>query len=292
MPPITSNDDAPASRAHARPRGAFVLAALGLVLGLAALAPYASAQRPKCDLSCGDPNNLTDDCVSGPCQEFRDCQLEYREIRQTCIEDECLGGVIQPGNCDFALNCSLRCLPNENCAPLLQDDLESACGDCRVGRGTARRACNRCVEQETPPACQSLLSDGTGSKCQQQCIHGTPWIAECYKRCEDRCTKDRCVIAICRRGCRDSVCNNLVARCVGTGTEQKKSGYQGCCLSSDGECSKDSVESLTCKSTSTSSTSTTTSTSGTSTSSTSTTVRTSTTRPGGGITTSTLRSGA
>jgi len=58
MPSIPLIDDAPASRANARPRGAFVLAALVLLFGHVALAPSASAQRPPCIPSC-DPMTST-----------------------------------------------------------------------------------------------------------------------------------------------------------------------------------------------------------------------------------------
>ena len=287
MPPITSNDDAPASRAHARPRGAFVLAALGLVFGLAVLSPEpASAQRAPCLPFC-DPMNPDDadccpDCVDSACQEFRECQIDNRTVVEDCV-DGCLGGVLQPGNCNFALNCSRRCAQlNLDCAGPLQESLEIGCGDCRIGRGAARRACNRCLEKD-PPVCKDLLSDGTGSKCQKQCIRRVPWIAECYQRCEERCAKDRCAIGICRRGCRDSICNNLVSKCVDGGDIE----YQRCCRTED--CSADSLDTLTCESTSTTSTSSTTSSTSATTTTTTGTVRTTTTRIGGATTSTTLQ---
>jgi hypothetical protein len=270
MPSTSIPDhDAPASRAHARRRGVLVLAALALLLGLAVVAERpASAQRvpclPGCDPTNPDAADCCPACVEGPCQEFRECQLDNRTVVEDCVDD-CLGGVVQPGNCNFALNCSRRCAQlNLNCVKPLQETLEIGCGDCRIGRGAARRACNRCIEKD-PPVCNDLLSDGTGSSCQKQCIQRTPWIGECYRRCEDRCANDRCAIAICRRGCRDSVCNNLVKRCVdGSDIE-----YQRCCRTKD--CSGDSMGTLTCEST----TSTTSSTSSSSSvQSTSTTTRT------------------
>jgi hypothetical protein len=285
MPSIPLIDDAPASRANARPRGAFVLAALVLLFGHVTFAPSASAQRPPCIPSC-DPMNPDDAdccpaCVDSACQEFRDCQVDNRTAVEGCIDD-CLGGVIQPGNCNFALNCSRRCAQlNIDCAKGLQENLEIDCGDCRIGRGGARRACNRCVDKE-PPACQALLSDGTGSKCQKQCIRRTPWIGECYQRCADRCAKDRCAIGICRRGCRDSVCNNLANRCVdGSDIE-----YQRCCRTED--CSGDSIDTLVCESTTSTTSSTSSSSTAQPTTTTSNTVRTTTTRIGGGTTSTTL----
>lgn len=253
--PSTSRNDAPVSRANARPRGAFVLAALGLACGLALLtrAP-ASAQRTPCLPFC-DPMNpvATDccpDCVASPCQEFRECQLDNRTVVEECIDD-CLDGTVQPGNCNFALNCSRRCAQlNLNCARPLQESLEIGCGDCRIGRNAARRACNRCQPKDAP-ACSDLLSDGTGSTCQKQCIRRVAWIGECYGRCGDRCAGDRCATGICRRGCRNSICNNLRSKCVdGSDIE-----YQRCCRTHD--CSRDSVDTLACETTSTTSSSST-----------------------------------
>jgi len=271
------NDDAPVSRADARPRGVFVLALLGIACGLAVLTPPVSAQRAPCLPFC-DPMKPNDvdccpTCVTSACQEFRDCQLDNRTAVEDCVDD-CLDGTVQPGNCNFALNCSRRCTQlNLNCARPLQESLEIGCGDCRIGRGAARRACNRCLEKD-PPVCDDLLSDGTGSKCQKQCIRRVPWIAECYRKCDDRCANDRCALAVCRRGCRNSICNNLVGKCVdGDDVE-----YQRCCRAND--CSEDSLETLACAST----TSTTSSTSSSSTAqTTSTTTRTTSS------TTSTLR---
>jgi hypothetical protein len=278
MPSITLIDDAPASRANARPRGAFVLAALGLLFGLAVFVRPASAQRAPCLPFC-DPMNPDDadccpDCVDSACQEFRECQVDYRTGVEGCI-NESLDGTIQPGNCNFGLNRSRFCTTanNRRCADSLQENLEIGCGDCRIGRGAGRRACNRCLPKD-PPVCNDLLSDGTGSKCQKQCIRRVPWIGECYRKCASRCANDRCATALCQRGCRNSICNNLVGKCV-DGTDPE---YLNCCLTND--CSGDGLDTLSCEST----TSTTSSTSSSSTAqTTSTTTRTTSS------TTSTLR---
>jgi hypothetical protein len=257
---ISRNDDAPVSRADARPRGALVLATLGLWAGLALLAPpLASAQRapclPFCDPMNPDPTDCCPECVTGACQEYRECQLDNRTRMEECI-DGSLDGTVQPGNCNFALNRSRFCAiaSNVNCAASLQESLEIGCGDCRIGRGAGRRACNRCLPKD-PPVCNDLLADGSGSKCQKQCIRRVPWIGECYRRCDQRCAKDRCATAICRRGCRNSICNQLVNKCLDGSDPQ----YLNCCLTND--CSADGVDTLSCQSTTSTTSSTTSSTS-------------------------------
>jgi len=251
-------DGAPLSRASARRRGR-AIAALGFAFALLVrpLVPAGAARVP-CFPEC-DPMNpatcCTDDCLNAPCDAFRDCQVANRDAVTECVENDCLGRGL-PGNCTSLLECSRNCQTlATNCTKALQSSLESDCGDCRIGRGSARRACNRCKEK-APPACQIFEADTTGSRCQKECIRRQQWIGECYGKCDDRCAGDRCAFALCRGVCRDSICAQLRTQCVGPTTAGDLQ-YRKCCRTED--CSKDALQTILCETTTSTTSSTSTS---------------------------------
>jgi len=243
-----------------------VVRALAFALLTLAGAPAAVQGQP-CFPGC-DPMNPTGDCcpvavVDAPCDAFFACQETNRTGVGACVERFCMGrGAL--GQCARALECSRQCTANNtiNCSKDLRSSLQTE-GACSIGRGTARRTCNGCFpEQQQPLVCSEQFADTSGSTCQKQCIRAQPWIKECYAKCDDRCAKDRCAIAVCRRVCRNSICEILQNTCdlegaVPGNAIQKKlqEAYIRCCDKS-GECDVDSGDDITCESTSTTSTST------------------------------------
>ena len=291
MPSTNRTSPAPVSRATARPRGAKIIPALGLACSLFFLpSGPVVAQKAPCLPFC-DPMNLDvtscceTPCLIAECDAFTECQKARRFAVNECVANECVGrGAL--GGCSAALNCSRSCnLRAGNCSDALRSGLQSTCGDCRIGRGAARRDCNRCrTGSKEPPVCRGVpeLTDTTGSGCPERCSRLQPWIIECYGKCDDRCAGDRCAVAVCRRTCRDSICQVLRNTCVPEGAsfrnvEQRglHDDYLQCC--GESRCAEDSEDDVICETTTstTSSTSTTSTakTKTTSTSSTSTTLR-------------------
>jgi hypothetical protein len=239
-----------------------------LALALVALAGAAAlAQQPPCLPGCDpmnpDPTFCCPTLVDAPCDEYRICQEDNRTAVAQCVSDFCLGrGPL--GGCTPQLRCSRDCAARtRNCAKDLRSSLQDA-GGCAIGQGTARRVCNGCGFPQPPPVCSELDVETSGSRCQRQCIVHQPWIRECYAKCGDRCAGDRCALAVCRQGCRDSICTILQNTCVPNGDRPRNGAqralwreYGKCCANSD--CSEDGSDTIVCESTSTTSTSSSTS---------------------------------
>ena len=266
MPSTTCPSDVPVSRARLRLLG--VAAMLGV---LAALLPPAAAREP-CLPEC-DPMNRTSDaccpvCTDQACSDFRDCQDDARLFIEDCVETRCKRGTA--GRCTITLDCVQGCRAGaDDCSTRLKRSIQSDCGDCRIGKGAARRTCNFCTGGDKPaPACAGAGGEGEGSSCQRQCVRRQPRIVDCYQKCQSRCEGDRCAIPICERACRDAVCRSLGKRCSpdNPNTDVR---YLKCCQ--NGECDGDGPDTIACETT----TSTTSSTSTTKT--TSTTTRTTST---------------
>src|SRR5262245_48173769 len=205
MSPIIGTRGELVSRGSSRRRALRPAAAPALVAALVLLAAApAVAQKQSCFPSCDPMDPLPADCcptdlVDVPCNDYLACQANNRSQRAGCVDEFCMGhGAL--GQCDYAIKCSRACASSTiNCSKALRSSLQTA-GACSIGRGAARRACSRCFPEE-PKVCSDQLADTTGSGCQKQCIRAQPWIQECYRKCSDRCTSDRCAIAVCRRVC-------------------------------------------------------------------------------------------
>jgi hypothetical protein len=273
-----------------RPRGAFVIAVLAL--GLWLFAPGSAAAQGVPCLTCDPTGDCcpTDGFLDAPCTEFFACQDANHAAIEDCVSSQCKVPA-RYAICSAALSCSRRCAARDgtNCSVNLRTALQTA-GSCSIGRGTARRACNRCIDGGGSRVCSDLMKDTSGSSCQRDCIRQQPWIQECYAKCDDRCADDRCAIALCRRSCRDSICQILQNTCSLEGPaqsslhpvqQQLRRQYKRCCDA--GGCEEDDESTVACESTTTTSTSSTTSSSSSTTtvqgSTTTTSLRTSTTLP-------------
>jgi len=241
--------------------------ALLVVLLVVAVAPTA-AKQPSCFPDCDPMNPVEQDCCPAdlldvPCRDFLTCQEENRATVEECVNRAC-HVPRRYAECEKALECSRQCATlTTNCSKTLRTSLQDA-GACAIGRGAARRACNRCFPEEAdePRVCSELAAATTppSSRCQKNCIRHQPWIKECYAKCDDRCADDPCAVALCQRSCRDSICELLQNTCspdgdIPTGGIQRdlRLQYTKCCGESG--CDDDSAENITCESTSTTSTS-------------------------------------
>lgn len=274
MPPTTTSTcDDPGSRARARPPGArrAFLSALTLAVLVLAVAP-AIAQTQSCLPGC-DPMNFDSiaccpPCLGSACAGFDDCKEDYRAFVEDCVQRRC-DARGTAGRCTITLDCVRQCrVEGPTCTKRVRRLVEDFCPDCRIGRGAARRACNRCFgSNDLAPACAGTGSEGSGSACQRQCIRRQSLVVDCYQKCRERCDGDLCAVHICERACRDATCGQLRSRCSLENETGGEPAYLACC-DREGDCDGDGAATISCEPT------TTTTTSSSTTSSSSTTVQT------------------
>jgi len=237
---------------------------LALVLVLVSSASTVAHAGGPCLAGC-DPSQKNNTC----CQENPDfgaacsaylasvavAEPAADEVLTTCLDNSTRCVPTAAGRCTIVLGCVQNCQRQKwiafDGAQLRQDAFGSltTCSGAPLnaqGQQSAANDCNRCdpatvaaVTTSTPATAAASNSPSyqpIGDQCFTSCILRLPSIRRCYERCNRNCDGNRTARLICERGCRDSQCLAIKARCTFTQHSQSKvfPQYSQCCPDSPG----------------------------------------------------------
>jgi hypothetical protein len=238
-------------------------APVALALALAASAPGANSAGTSCRKACAGVGDAAlvqgcDSCATGLIDARDSCLQTALQKYSSCVAD-CPAFA---GFCAITRTCVNHCRQvitgaRAACESLFRSRLRRRCVGGRSCLVAARRARRQCL-RDCPRAATASPAPTAVDRCacQPRCIGGL--VGGCFADCEDRCEGDQTALAICRRGCRDASCSQLMDQCTTEGNHPHGS-YERCCMAC-GNCQADVDCETTTSSTSTTSSTTTAST--------------------------------